>query len=63
MYGGRISFRPDVGTCKSGGDSHCSGRWRREIDMVINVAALKDKLYDVVLEDIKEVKKHAAARF
>ncbi len=28
-----------------------------EIDMVINVAALKDKLYDVVLEDIKEVKK------
>lgn len=28
-----------------------------EIDMVINVAALKDRLYDVVLEDIKEVKK------
>lgn len=28
-----------------------------EIDMVINVAALKDKLYDVVLEDIKGVKK------
>lgn len=29
----------------------------KEIDMVINVAALKDKLYDIVLEDIKEVKK------
>ena len=28
-----------------------------EIDMVINVGALKDKLYDVVLTDIKEVKK------
>ena len=28
-----------------------------EIDMVINVGALKDKLYDVVLSDIKEVKK------
>lgn len=27
-----------------------------EIDMVINVGALKDKLYDVVLTDIKEVK-------
>lgn len=29
----------------------------QEIDMVINVGALKDKLYDVVLSDIKEVKK------
>ncbi len=28
-----------------------------EIDMVINVAALKDRLYEVVLEDIKGVKK------
>lgn len=28
-----------------------------EIDMVINVGALKDKEYDVVLNDIKEVKK------
>lgn len=28
-----------------------------EIDMVINVGALKDKLYDTVLADIKEVKK------
>lgn len=28
-----------------------------EIDMVINVGALKDKLYDVVLADIREVKK------
>lgn len=28
-----------------------------EIDMVINVGALKDKLYDTVLTDIKEVKK------
>lgn len=28
-----------------------------EIDMVINVGALKDKLYDVVLADIQEVKK------
>ncbi len=28
-----------------------------EIDMVINVGALKDRLYDVVLADIKEVKK------
>lgn len=28
-----------------------------EIDMVINVAALKDRLYDVVSEEIKEVKK------
>lgn len=28
-----------------------------EIDMVINVGALKDKDYDVVLNDIKEVKK------
>ncbi len=28
-----------------------------EIDMVINVGALKDRLYDVVLSDIKEVKK------
>ena len=29
----------------------------QEIDMVINVGALKDKLYDVVLSDIREVKK------
>ena len=29
----------------------------QEIDMVINVGALKDKLCDVVLSDIKEVKK------
>ena len=29
----------------------------QEIDMVINVGAVKDKLYDVVLSDIKEVKK------
>lgn len=28
----------------------------QEIDMVINVGALKDKLYDVVLSDIREVK-------
>ena len=28
-----------------------------EIDMVINVGALKDRLYDVVREDIREVKK------
>lgn len=28
-----------------------------EIDMVINVGALKDGLYDVVLEDMKEVRK------
>lgn len=28
-----------------------------EIDMVINVGALKDRLYDVVLADIREVKK------
>lgn len=28
-----------------------------EIDMVINVGALKDKEYDIVLNDIKEVKK------
>lgn len=28
-----------------------------EIDMVINVGALKDRLYEVVLADIKEVKK------
>ncbi|MFA9376142.1 MAG: deoxyribose-phosphate aldolase [Lachnotalea sp.] len=28
----------------------------QEIDMVINVGALKDKKYDVVLEDIKKVK-------
>ena len=29
----------------------------REIDMVINVGALKDREYDLVLEDIREVKK------
>lgn len=29
----------------------------QEIDMVINVGALKDKLYDVVLSDIREAKK------
>lgn len=29
----------------------------QEIDMVINVGALKDKLYDVVLSDIREVKR------
>lgn len=29
----------------------------QEIDMVINVGALKDRLYDVVLSDIREVKK------